>query len=215
MTVCSYNQHTLNDGQLWDLLSLSDAMNVEQVGPSDGKVSKYRKIFKSIDRYVSTFFIRKTFVESHMRRFDYFIGIDGILMHPIARKLFSKYISSLGGLSNESLRNIKCFDICLSIIREGGLQIVGELRLNLFSNCPTYLWVERLESDLRNYDMNVEGVTDEIFRTLVELRNECALQIEIGEVYRKFRKEISNRSNRIKNMLSDIFYETNGFLQTV
>lgn len=166
------------------------------------KVANFRNIFSFMYKEIAKFFQKRTFAYPQIEKINQCICIDGVLINPVPRELFQKYLLLDEETDKKTLLRLQCFSVCETILKQTCLMTETELRENLFDTCPTYAWVERLELEFHDYDMNTNKFG--VYRALIELRNESILEIEISEIYSRFREETSMNSEHIVELLVDI-----------
>lgn len=91
---------------------------------------------------------------------------------------------------------LRCYDLCVLILRIPKNIIKYDTMMELFENCPSFFWENKIKQIYNN------GKLVEHYQTILcDLKNLCSFDILRNIEYKKFLKELNNESEAIKTIL--------------
>lgn len=167
----------------------------------------YRGSNMSIVDKFRFYFKKRSFIKQHLKRIGSEIrhntSIEDILINSTTLKLFYKYLEAETGSCSRIMRSLECYDFCDDFLCDQPTLIDYELSNILYASSEK--WQLKLKSEIENSGLSP---TCKLLTLLIDLRNELILELEISNEYNDFKKNLLNKSRKIRKLLKDIYSES-------
>lgn len=122
---------------------------------------------------------------------------DTILNHYSTRVLLQAYIMKRHPIAQPTIHfNLKCYDLCVLVLKLPKSDIKNETVEDLLQHCPTFAWEERIKEIY-----NGGEPVDHFDTVLSDLKNLCSFDIIHDYEFRNFTGDLRDKTKTIQEIL--------------
>lgn len=161
---------------------------------------------RSIVEYFRHFFRRRAFASKHISRINselrHNVSIEDVLVSHVTLRLFYKYLEYLTGNDSKIMRVLRCYDLCDEFLCDIPPLMEYEIN-NIFEMCSKK-WQRRIDLE---FGRGTLPPTNRILTLMTDIRNESLLELEVSDEYSSFKREILEKSRKIRGLLKQLYRE--------